>query len=209
MKETNRHWSILGIPLLFGCLSSAIGQTGVKFESDTDIKAYRVFNIFVEACIFPGSRGRQERINTIDAHPLLKRVKLPSDSNAAKQERLMWAAPSSDGVFIVLQTDLYCRAVLTEESIKKKIIEIVENTEFGSSDEIKRVKFEPINELTEEQIKEYQARNISIKQYVWLKRDTNVGIFLSVETSITPSPQTYPVRLSAIYVRDRQRAQKN
>ena len=175
----------------------ALSQTGVDIKDETDVEALRLVNLFFEACVL-GHTGRQGRLQTLDSHPMLKRMPVPPDSEAARRGRLIWAGKD---VFIVLEREVWCRAVATSETVKERVEKFVENTTLGKSGDGKpATSFVETHTLSETEINEYRSRNISIKTYLLRPAGADWGTVMTLERSIEPSRGTFPVRLSAAYV---------
>lgn len=176
--------------------TSALAQTGVYIEDQTDVEALRLFNLFLEGCVM-GHIGRQGRLQTLDSHPMLRRIAAPPDSEAAKRGRLIWAGKD---VFVVLEPDMWCRAVITSEAVKERLPKFIEKGSLGKSGDGKPTSFTPSNTLGEAELNQYRTRNIDIKTYLLRQDGADWGVILSFERSIDPSRGTYPARLSATYV---------
>jgi hypothetical protein len=120
------------------------------------------------------------------------------DSEAARRGRLLWR--SKDGVFLVLEPDMHCRAVVTDEAIKIRLAKFLENTNFGQSGAIDPIAFATFP-VSDAQREAYRSRNIDVKAYLWKQPNTDIGVLVTLEASIDASTSNYPARISARYVR--------
>jgi hypothetical protein len=192
--------SLVAVLALVG---TSTAQTGVTIDGELDVRALRIVNMYFEACIM-GSIEREGRIQMLNSHPLLQKLPVPPDSEAARRGRLMWR--SKDGVFIVLEPDMHCRAVVTDETIKMRLAKFIENTNLGQSGAIDPIAFAAFP-ITDAEREAHRSRNIDVKAYLWQKPNIDIGVLLTLETSIETSPNTYPARISARYVREKRGAQ--
>ena len=177
--------------------ASSLAQSGVNLRDETDAKAFRVFTVFMEACVF-GHTGKEGRVNTLDSHPALRRMPIPPESKAAAIGRLIWMAP--ENVFVVLEPNLNCRSVVSDEKLKGRFEKFIENADLGKSGQAGSAKFQESDHLSEKQRDEYKSRNLTIKTYLLRTSNSNLGVFLTLEESIAPSPGSYASRLSAAYI---------
>src|SRR5262245_16702089 len=177
--------------------SSGFAASGVALRDEIDARAFRVFTIFTEACVL-GHTGKEGRINTLDSHPMLRRMPIPPESKAAAIGRLIWVAP--ENVFVVLEPNLNCRSIISDEKLKGRFEKFIENADLGKSGQAGSVKFKESDHLSEKQRDEYKSRNLTIRTYLLRMASSNLGVFLTLEESIAPSPGMYASRLSAAYI---------
>lgn len=194
MKSTLLSFSLL--LLLAGHAPLASAQSGAEIKDQTDMQALRVLNLFMEACVM-GHTGRQGRLATLDSHPALRRMPVPPGSAAAQSGRLIWGAPPH--IFIALDPDLNCTIAVNDESIKNRLGPLLEHMSLGKSGEGSNAKFAELPQ-PEDVLHQQRQRNVQLKTYLFRKPDTNIGVFVAIESSIKPSPDTDPVRMSARYV---------
>src|SRR5262245_56655846 len=115
--------ALLTTAVVFQALcSSSLAQSGVDLRDEIDARAFRVFTIFTEACIL-GHIGKEGRINTLDSHPMLRRMPIPPDSKAAAISRLIWLAP--DNVFVVLEPSSNCRFIINDDKLKGRFEKLI------------------------------------------------------------------------------------
>ena len=165
---------------------------GVEIKDAIDVKASRAIMFFMKACVLGGS-SREERIGTLDAHPWLKRMPLPPESAAAKAGRMVWGSPPD--TFFVLERDGKCMEIVSDERIKDRLDKLMEAATLGrsnESDSTARFKRETMDETV---IKDYRAKNVDIRTYLWRKPASNVGLWIGIETSVIPSRNTDAVRI--------------
>ena len=179
--------------ILFTICSSTVAAE--KTYDDIDKRTIEHIFLFMEACVF-GEPDRQGRISTMDTHMHLKRVPIPPESQAAKSGRLIWV--SEKGALYILDTNMRCTTIIDDEEIKSKLDQYIVQAKLGASgNDGKKAKFTKTT-LDSSVIAKYQAKNIEINRYVYRYPDSDIGILLVTETTITESDSQEPVKIWGI-----------
>ena len=85
--------------------------------------------------------------------------------------------------------------IVVDETIKDRIPKYIEASTVGNAADGSRMGFKLEVMYDEQTLKSLKERNTDVKTYVWRKPSSNIGLMLAVETSITASRETDPIRI--------------